>query len=182
MLPNALAAELARFTSWVELFKAFETGLPSPLNGSPAATQENAMMRQLTLATAMVFLLPSTVIAAEPLARLSVVVPDDVTAALLPPLPKEAKLGVLVHDASEPMEATHSRAFKLRFATHFVYCSGSESTLTAIYRERLQNHGAVAIDLRSLSPSELTALLKPVRLLKPQSTGGRTFAHLFPQD
>ena len=110
------------------------------------------MVRLILLVTAISCLSQLKATAEEP-CRLFVAVPDASTAALLPPLPKGARLSVLTHKEEEAEETIHARAHGLRFATHFVYCSGCEAPLSAIYRERLQNHGAVVIDLRTILTS-----------------------------
>lgn len=118
------------------------------------------MTRLLPLLIAIVLAPQINVIAEDPAGVLSLVVADDVTASLLPPLAEDAKLCVLLRGDDESDEVVHSRAFKLRLATHFIYRSECESPLSAIYRERLQNHGAVVIDLQEFSESELSPLLK----------------------
>ena len=117
-------------------------------------------MRLLTLLIAIVLAPQIHVIAEDPSEGLSLVVADDVTASLLPPLTGDAKLCVLLRGDDEPEQVVHSRAFKLRLATHFIYRSESESPLSAIYRERLRNHGAVVIDLRSFAESEVSSHFK----------------------
>ena len=138
-------------------------------------------MRLFAIAAAVACLPHSIVVAQGPFAPLSVVVPDKATASLLPALPNGSRLGVLLRNENESEEVVHSRAFKLRFATHFVYCSECESPLSAIYRERLQNHGAVVIDLRTLSRAELAILLKPRARLRRQHSDGLPLANLFQQ-
>jgi hypothetical protein len=54
---------------------------------------------------------------------------------------------VLIQSNDEPDELIHARALAMRHATHFVYRSGQEPMLAALYRERLTTHGALAIDL-----------------------------------
>ena len=107
------------------------------------------MIRMFALAGAIACLMHCIVVAGEPFAQLSVVVADDATASLLPPLRQDARLSVLFPNKRESIEVIDSRALKLRFATYFVYCSGCETPISAMYRERLQNHGAVVIDLRT---------------------------------
>lgn len=128
-------------------------------------------MRLLTLLIAIVVAPQINVIAENPADGLSLVVADDVTASLLPPLAGDAKLCVLLRGDDEPEEVVHSRAFKLRLATHFIYRSESESPLSAIYRERLRNHGAVVIDLRGFAESELSLHFKLRDPLPTQPSG-----------
>lgn len=56
-------------------------------------------------------------------------------------------LGVLIASGQESPETIEARALALRHATHFVYRSGPTSTLGAMYRERLQSQGLIAIEL-----------------------------------
>jgi len=99
-------------------------------------------------------------VAERPPTSLTVVVPDRAIASLLPPLPEGSTVCVLVRNGTEREDVIHSRAFKMRLATHFIHCSHCESHMTAIYRERLQNHGAMVIDLRSFPRSKLPGLLQ----------------------
>jgi hypothetical protein len=95
---------------------------------------------------------PTLAAAAEP-ARLLVVVENHHVAATLPPLPDEAAVAILIEHEGEPFDAINARALKMRGASHVIYSGGCESLLSAIFRERLQNHGAVAIDVRTHCPT-----------------------------
>ncbi len=76
-----------------------------------------------------------------------VVASDWATASALPSLPVSTKLLVLFQDKDEAEEVIHTRALTMRHATHFIYLSGQESLLSAMYRERMTNQGAIAINL-----------------------------------
>lgn len=69
---------------------------------------------------------------------------DKETARLLP---AQKLLGILVHDKQESYETINARALAMRHARYFVYQSGQESTLAALYRERLQTQGVMPIEL-----------------------------------
>jgi hypothetical protein len=88
-------------------------------------------------------------IAGETLPKL-VVVSDKETAALLSPLPPGVVLRTLILEKSESYETVNARALAMRSANFFVHHGGHESSLAAIYRERLQMQGVVAIDVRSV--------------------------------
>jgi hypothetical protein len=93
-------------------------------------------------------------IAGEPIAENTlpklVVVFDRETAALLTPVPPGVVLRTLIHEKSDSYEAINARALAMRSANFFVYHGGHESSLAAMYRERLQMQGVVAIDVRSV--------------------------------
>ena len=108
------------------------------------------MLRCIALVALVACLLRTSAVAEEPPALL-IVAADQHTKSLIRPLPTGARLVVLIHDENEAFEAVDSRALAVRFATHVVYDSRRETTLSAIYRERLQNHGAIPIDLRVAS-------------------------------
>ena len=92
--------------------------------------------------------------AAEPTVQTAVqtmVVADSASAAFLQSLPSGVALGVLIQDEFEDYEVVNARAFAMRHATFVVYLGGQESPLSALFLERLQTHGVVAIDLRKLA-------------------------------
>ena len=139
-------------------------------------------MRILSLFAAIACLVCGSVTGQDPPASLLMVVSNNATASMLPPLPDGAKMSVLVRSSTEPEEILHSRAFKLRSATHFVYRSGWESPLGAMYRERLRNHGAVIIDLRTFSQADMSALLKRSEPSEPERSGSLSLANNFSRD
>lgn len=111
-------------------------------------------MLRLTLLTAWLWCATQPVIvscADEP-ARAVVVAADRATASAIPPLPVGTQLLVLLQDDDEPEDAIHQRALAMRHATFFVILSGQETPLSAMYRERLTNQGAVAITLSQRGP------------------------------
>jgi len=80
-----------------------------------------------------------------------VVVPDpDMAAEVSAKLPG-VRIGVLQVHASEPDEVINARAIALRYATHLVFDHSNESLRLAMFRERLQMQGVVAINVRSSS-------------------------------
>ena len=80
-----------------------------------------------------------------------VVVPDpDMAAEVSAKLPG-VRIGVLQVHASEPDEVINARAIALRCATHLVFDHSNESLRLAMFRERLQMQGVVAINVRSSS-------------------------------
>ena len=77
-----------------------------------------------------------------------VVVPDpDMAAEVSAKLPG-VRIGVLQVHASEPDEVINARAIALRCATHLVFDHSNESLRLAMFRERLQMQGVVAINIR----------------------------------
>jgi hypothetical protein len=80
-----------------------------------------------------------------------VVVPDpDMAAEVSAKLPG-VRIGVLQVHANEPDEVINARAIALRHATHLVFDHSNESIRLAMFRERLQMQGVVAINVRPLS-------------------------------
>lgn len=106
------------------------------------------MLHAILLLTWLCYATQSCLIASahEP-ASAVVVAANRTTASAIPSLPAGAKLLVLIQDDDEPEDAIHNRALAMRNATHFVTLSGQETPLSAMYRERLTNQGAVAITL-----------------------------------
>lgn len=107
------------------------------------------MPRIVAVVAFTAWLAANSAFAEEP-TRLLVVAEDPRVAAMLPPLPEHVTLAVLIESRDEAFDAIDARALKMRHAHFFVYLSDLESTVSAIFRERLQNHGAVAIDLRTV--------------------------------
>jgi hypothetical protein len=105
------------------------------------------MFRFVAFAVTLTLFTCRVATAADPVATV-VVASDRFAALLLPQLPANTKLVVLIQDEREPDEIIHARALAMRHATHFVYFGGQESPLSALYRERLVTQGAVAVDLR----------------------------------
>ena len=122
------------------------------------------MYRSILFVAALACLPHLSVHAAEPRSGWLVAVSDQATASLLPPLPKGAKLGVLVAKNDDSEDSVHARAYQLRFATHFVYRSDSETPISAMYRERLRNHGATVIDLRRTAARSRVGVFAPAGL------------------
>jgi len=80
-----------------------------------------------------------------------VVVPDpDMAAEVSAKLPG-VRIGVLQVHANEPDEVINARAIALRHATHLVFDHSNESIRLAMFRERLQMQGVVAINVRPSS-------------------------------
>jgi hypothetical protein len=80
-----------------------------------------------------------------------VVVPDpDMAAEVSAKLPG-VRIGVLQVHANEPDEVINARAIALRHATHLVFDHSNESLRLAMFRERLQMQGVVAINVRPAS-------------------------------
>jgi hypothetical protein len=80
-----------------------------------------------------------------------VVVPDpDMAAEVSAKLPG-VRIGVLQVHANEPDEVINARAIVLRHATHLVFDHSNESLRLAMFRERLQMQGVVAINVRPAS-------------------------------
>jgi hypothetical protein len=80
-----------------------------------------------------------------------VVVPDpDMAAEVSAKLPG-VRIGVLQVHANEPDEVINARAIALRHATHLVFDHSNESLRLAMFRERLQMQGVVAINVRPSS-------------------------------
>ncbi len=80
-----------------------------------------------------------------------VVVPDpDMAAEVSAKLPG-VRIGVLQVHADEPDEVINARAIALRHATHLVFDHSNESLRLAMFRERLQMQGVVAINVRPSS-------------------------------
>jgi hypothetical protein len=80
-----------------------------------------------------------------------VVVPDPAMAAAVAARIPSARIGVLQVHADEPDEVINARAIALRHATHLVFDHSSESPRLAMFRERLQMQGVVAINVRPWS-------------------------------
>lgn len=80
-----------------------------------------------------------------------VVVPDPDTAALVSAKVSGVRIGVLQVHADESDETVNARAVALRHATHLVFDHSNESLRLAMFRERLQMQGVIAINMRPSS-------------------------------
>lgn len=80
-----------------------------------------------------------------------VVVPDPNTAVVVSAKMPGVRIGVLQIHADEPDEVINARAIALRHATHLVFDHSNESLRLAMFRERLQMRGVVAINIRPSS-------------------------------
>jgi hypothetical protein len=80
-----------------------------------------------------------------------VVVPDPNMAAEVSAKLPGVRIGVLQVHANEPDEVINARAIALRHATHLVFDHSNESLRLAMFRERLQMQGVVAINVRPSS-------------------------------
>lgn len=108
------------------------------------------MWRSFFLAIAL--LNPTTLssLAGDP-SSIVVVVPDPDTAALVSAKVPGVRIGVLQLHADESDEIINVRAIALRLATHLVFDHSNESLRLAMFRERLQMQGVVAINIRASS-------------------------------
>ena len=89
-------------------------------------------------------------VAGEP-SSIIVVVPDPDTAAAVSAKIPGVRIGVLQVHADESDETVNARAVALRHATHLVFDHSNESVRLAMFRERLQMQGVVAINIRPSS-------------------------------
>ncbi|MBM3964527.1 MAG: hypothetical protein FJ308_05585 [Planctomycetes bacterium] len=113
--------------------------------------QRKATMRRSYFCA--IALLNSTIVwslAGEP-DSIVVVVPDPDTAAVVSAKVPGVRIGVLQVHADEPDEVINARALALRHATHLVFDHSNESLRMAMFRERLQMQGVVAINIRPSS-------------------------------
>ena len=77
-----------------------------------------------------------------------VVVPDPETAAVVAAKVPGVRIGVLQVHADESDETINARAIALRHATYIVFDHSNESLRLAMFRERLQMQGVIAINMR----------------------------------
>ena len=77
-----------------------------------------------------------------------VVVPDPDTAAVVAAKVPGVRSGVLQVHADESDETINARAIALRHATYIVFDHSNESLRLAMFRERLQMQGVIAINMR----------------------------------
>lgn len=108
-------------------------------------------------------------------APLLIVVSDPEAASLLKPSPPGVAQRILIQQKDEPYESINARALAMRNARLYVYHSGYDSALSAMFRERLRMQGVEVVDLRSFmkkrtSPIELPERLIHVLLLATIST------------
>lgn len=80
-----------------------------------------------------------------------VVVPDPDTSAVVSAKVPGVRIGVLQVHADEADDVINARAIALRYATHLVFDHSNESLRLAMFRERLQVQGVVAINMRPSS-------------------------------
>lgn len=80
-----------------------------------------------------------------------VVVPDPDTSAVVSAKVPGVRIGVLQVHADEPDDVINAGAIALRYATHLVFDHSNESLRLAMFRERLQVQGVVAINMRPSS-------------------------------
>ena len=108
------------------------------------------MWRLLFLSIAL--LLPDNLqsLAGEP-GLITIVVTDPRLAAKVSAKVPGLRVGVLEIQADEPDEVINARAVAWRNATHLLFDHSTESLRSAMFRERLQMHGVVAINIRSNS-------------------------------
>ena len=78
-----------------------------------------------------------------------IVASDSQTASQLISLLPSETVRVLQSEEQDSDFMLNSRALPLRHATYFVFNSSSESARLALFRERFQTHGAIAIDIRT---------------------------------
>ena len=108
------------------------------------------MWRLFFLAIAMAHSITLASVAGEP-SSVIVAVPDpDLAAVILAKIPG-VRVGVLQFDAEESDLAINARAIALRHATYFVFDQSKECLRMAMFRERLQMQGVVAINIRPFS-------------------------------
>ena len=108
------------------------------------------MWRSLFLAIALLNFTTLSSLAGDP-SSIVVVVPDADTATVVSAKVPGVRIGVLQVHADEPDEVINARAIALRHATHLVFDHSNESLRLAMFRERLQTQGVVAINMRPSS-------------------------------
>jgi hypothetical protein len=84
---------------------------------------------------------------ADDLNSILVGVPDPDLAAEVAAILPGIRVGVLQVHADEPDAAVNARALALRNATHLLFDHSKESPRLAMFRERLQVQGVVAINI-----------------------------------
>jgi hypothetical protein len=105
------------------------------------------MWRLFFLAIALLNSTTLSSLAEEP-TSIIVIVPDPDTAALVSAKVPGVRIGVLQVHPDESDETINARAIALRHATHLVFGYSNESIRLAMFRERLQMQGVVAINMR----------------------------------
>lgn len=105
------------------------------------------MWRSLFLAIALLNFTTLSSLAGDP-SSIVVVVPDPDTAAVVSAKMPGVRIGVLQIHADEPDEVINARAIALRHATHIVFDHSNEPLRLAMFRERLQMQGVIAINIR----------------------------------
>jgi len=124
------------------------------------------MWRSIFCAVALLVCIHLWSLAGEP-GSIVVVVPDPHMAAEVSAAIPGVRVAVLQVHPGEPDEVIHARAIALRNATHFVFDRSNESLRLAMFRERLQMQGAVAIPIRP-SSQPLHERVKPANALQPE--------------
>lgn len=108
------------------------------------------MWRSFFLAIALLNSTTLLSLAGDP-SSVVVVVPAPDTAALVSAKVPGVRMGVLQVHADESDETIHARAVALRHAIHLVFDHSNESLRLAMFRERLQMQGVIAINMRTSS-------------------------------
>ncbi|MFN7890711.1 MAG: GTP-binding protein [Pirellula sp.] len=106
------------------------------------------MWRSFFLAIALLNSTTLSSLAGEP-RSIIVVVPDPDTAAVVSAKAPGVRIGVLQVHANESDETVNARAVALRHATHLVFDHSNETLRLAMFRERLQMQGVIAINIES---------------------------------
>lgn len=104
------------------------------------------MLRPFFLACGVLYFTSFWGVAGEPKSIL-VGVPDPDLAAEVSVLLPGIRVGVLQVHADEPDAAVNARALALRNATHLLFDHSKESPRLAMFRERLQVQGVVAVNI-----------------------------------
>ena len=96
-------------------------------------------------------LMSVVVVGEEPKGRL-IAVADSEIAEILSPMMDGDELVVLLPQAGQTQPMIDQRAWALRSAERYVFDSRRESLLEALYRERLQMQGVIAVDVQNHLP------------------------------
>lgn len=74
-----------------------------------------------------------------------------------------ARIGVLEQEPGESDEVVKARAWRWRNAKYLVYDASTESTRSALFRERLQSQGVIAFPMPSMQDPRRTRWMLPGR-------------------